>query len=111
MDINHVKIFFSFNKKIKDLKAIDDAHLRDLNRGSRFDLIVPFHNSAELALPALSKNLQLQFLSSARWAVCNWGPCVPSQIPWLWECARLLEKVMIFFFSLPHPNLIFTYVS
>lgn len=58
---------------------------------------MPFHNSSELALPTLSKNLQLQFLSSARWAVCNWGPGVPSQIPWLWECARLLEKVMIVF--------------
>ncbi|XP_078185237.1 cell division cycle-associated protein 7 isoform X3 [Callithrix jacchus] len=46
----------------------------------------------ELALPALSRNLQLQFLPAARWTVCNWGSCVFSQISWLWECACLLEK-------------------
>lgn len=47
---------------------------------------------SKLVLSALPPNLQLQFLSAARWAVCDWGPCVFSQIPWLWERACLLEK-------------------
>lgn len=47
---------------------------------------------SKLALPALPQDLQLQFLPAARRAVCDRGPRVSSQIPWLWECARLLEK-------------------
>jgi len=46
----------------------------------------------KLALPTMSRDLQLQLLSAARWAVCDWGARVLSQVPWLWKRACLLEK-------------------
>ena len=62
--------------------------------------MVPFHASpSELALPTVSRDLQLQLLSAARWAVCDWGARVLSQVPWLWERACLLEKVGLVFLS------------
>lgn len=42
--------------------------------------------------------------------MCNRGPCVFSQIPWLWECACLLEKVMAGLFSLFHTQILHSFM-
>lgn len=59
--------------------------------------MVPFHAYSELALPTVSRDLQLQLLSAERRALCNWGARVLSQVPRLRERACLLEKVGLIF--------------